>query len=383
VIHAILVGAVLVGLGVIVLLLVILAATPRLSRVRVGGNTPPVSIVIPARNEERGIAEAVSSHLAQDYPDFEVIVVDDGSTDRTGEILESLARADSRLRVIAGTDPPGGWIGKPHALFQGARAATGEVLLFADADVRYDRRALAEAVALLESEGCDFLGLLPRFEAKGFWENVLMPNVPCAYYFGPGLLANLDRPRWMALGGGAGILVRRPVYDAVGGHEALKNSVVDDVRLAFLVKRSGFRTLAARAEDRVSVRMYRGLREVFEGFTKNVAYLFTGPVGLALLALTAGITVLAILPPIVLLAGILGVPAARSELGLAGLATAVAIGARAILAAALGDAVWPALTHPIMTATWAAIIGRSLYVRLVRRRLTWRGRHFDARAARF
>jgi len=383
VIHALLVGAVIVGLGVIALIFINLAATPRLSRVIVGGRTPRVSIVVPARNEERGIAGAVSSHLAQEYPDFEVVVVNDCSADRTGEILESYARADPRIRVIAGSDPPAGWLGKPHALSLGARAATGDILLFADADVRYDRRALAEAVTLLESESCDFLGLLPRFEAEGFWENVLMPYVPGGYYFGPGFLANRDRPRWMALGGGAGILVRRSAYDAVGGHETLKNSVVDDVRLAFLVKRAGFRTRAARAEDRVSVRMYRGLGEIVEGFTKNIAYLFTGPVGLALLALTAVITVLAALPPVALVAGILGAPVARGDLGLAALATAIAVCARAILAVSLGDPLWPALTHPIMTAAWAAIIGRSLYFRLVRRRLTWRGRQFDARAARF
>ena len=382
-IHFILVATIFCGLAGILLVAVNILTTPRLSRAPRAGRTPSVSVVIPARNEERDIAPAVSSHLAQEYPDFEVVVVNDRSADRTGEILESLARSDARLHVIEGSEPPAGWLGKPHALHLGARAARGELLLFADADVRYDRRALAEAVAFLESERADFLSLLPRFEAQGFWENVLMPNVAGAYYFGPGFLANRDRPRWIALGGGAANLLRRSTYDAIGGHEALKNSVVDDVRLAFRAKRAGFRARAARAEDRVAVRMYRGFREVLDGFTKNLAYFFGSAAGALFIPVAALMVAVGVVPPAVLLAGLLGAPVSPRDLGLAATGMALAIAVRGILAIALRDPLWPCLTHPIMTAVWAAIIARSFYFRLIRRRLTWRGRQFDARGARF
>lgn len=383
-IHVILVVAALYGLLVIPIVLVNLAATPRLSRPAVAGGTfPKVSIVIPARNEERAIAAAVTSQLAQDYSDFEVIVVNDRSTDGTGGILESLARTDSRLRVVAGSEPPTGWIGKPHALWLGARAASGELLLFADADVRYQPTSLREAVGLLERRRADFLGILPRIEAEGFWENVLMPFLIGAFYGGLGAFANFRWPRWLALGSGAGNLIRRSAYDAIGGHASLKASVIDDVALALAARRAGFSTAAARAEDRVSVRMYHGFREVCAGFTKNIAYAYNGWLGAVLFFLTSAWFVMALAPPVFLLLALAGVPVAPRDVALAAAGTALPMLARVILAAAVGDPIWPAVTHPIMAAVWAGIASRSLYQRVVRRRLTWRGREFDARDASF
>jgi hypothetical protein len=220
-------------------------------------------------------------------------------------------------------------------------------------------------------------------EARGFWENVLMPCVMWAFFVGPGFLANRDRPRLFAAGGGAGNLIRREAYEALGGHETLRDSVVDDVRLALAAKRAGFRTRAVRAEDRASVRMYEGFREVCDGFTKNIAYCFSGPLGLLLALVTAATIVFAVAPPAVLLAAAAGIPVAADDVVLAGAATAILLGTRLLLAAVLGDPFWPSLTHPLMVFVWAGIIGRSLYYRIVRRRLSWRGREFDARAARF
>jgi chlorobactene glucosyltransferase len=384
VVHWILAAAVLYGLLLLLVVVANLAATPRLSRTALsGGPFPKVSIVVPARNEERAVAAAVGSQLAQDYPEFEVIVVNDRSTDGTGAILETLARGNPRLRVVAGSEPPPGWLGKPHTLWLGARAASGEILLFADADVRYDPRCLREAVSLLLEREADFLGLLPRLEAEGFWENVLLPFVIGAYYGGPGLFANRRRPRWIALGGGAGNMIRRSAYEAIGGHEALKASVIDDVALALRTKLSGFRTCAARAEDRVAVRMYRGFREVCAGFTKNVAYAYQGWPGAILFFLTAAWFVLSLVPPAFLLLAFAGVRAAPRDIALAAAGTALPILARLALAAAVGDPLWPSFAHPIMAAVWAGIGCRSLYQRVVRRRLTWRGREFDPRGARF
>jgi cellulose synthase/poly-beta-1,6-N-acetylglucosamine synthase-like glycosyltransferase len=383
--HAILVAAVWMGaLLLFVLLPLNLAATPRLSKPRsVSTGRPPVSIVIPARDEEESVEEAVRSHLAQAYPDFEVLVVEDRSRDRTREILERLAREDPRLSVLPGSDPPAGWIGKPHALHLGAAAARGELLLFADADVIYDPRTLSEAVSYLEARRASLVCLLPRMEARGFWENVLMPYVEGAYFGGFGFLANCDRPRWLAGGGGAGNLIRREVYAALGGHAALKNSVVDDVHLALNAKRAGFRTRVLRAEDRVRVRMYRGLSGVVRGFTKNTAYAINGLVGAALLSATAFVTILWVVPPLVLLGALAGIPFERADVLLAAAGFALPVAARLVASGALGDAAWPAVTHPIMAATWGFIICRSLYQRFVRRRLVWRGREFDAREAGF
>jgi len=384
VIHALLVaGVVATVLGAIVLP-ANLAAFPRLSRAvkgRSAGVLPRVSIVIPARNEEEDIERAVRSHLAQDYPDFQVIVVDDRSTDRTGAILQALAREDSRLVVIPGSEPPDGWLGKPHALYLGARAADGELLLFADADVRYDPRALRDAVTVLEDRRLDLLAFFPRFENRGFWENVLLPFLAVAVFLGFGFLV-LSRRVPLAMGAGAGNLVRRRAYDAIGGHAAIRNSVVDDVRLAVVVKRAGFRVAAFRAEDRLVVRMYRGFRGVWDGFTKNVAWAYGGISGAVLFGLTMLLLAVAITPVAVLVAAAAGAPIPTSDVRLAAALYVSSILVRAVLARTLGDPVWTAATHPIMAAVWAGLIGRSLFHRFIRRRLTWRGRQFDARSAR-
>jgi chlorobactene glucosyltransferase len=380
VIHAfLLAGAVLAVLAAIVLP-INLAAFPRLSRAagRSGPvGLPSVSVVIPARNEEADVERAVRSHLAQDYPDFQVIVVDDRSTDRTPEILRAIALEDPRLTVVAGCDPPAGWLGKPHALHLGARAAGGEILLFADADVRYDARALREGVTVLQHRRLDLLAFFPRFENRGFWENVLLPFLSIAVFLGFGFLV-LSRRVPLAMGAGAGNLVRRNTYDAVGGHAAIRNSVVDDVRLAVTLKRAGFRVGAFRAEDRVAVRMYRGFREVWNGFSKNVAWAYSGIGGAVLFGMTIVLLAVAIAPVVVLAAALAGAAVPESD---ARLAVAVFLGTvilRGALAATLREPVWPAATHPLMAALWAGIIGRSLYWRYVRKQIVWRERRYEA-----
>lgn len=338
--------------------------------------------MIPARDEAGEIERTVRSHLAQEYPDVRVIVVDDQSRDGTGEIVRALAREDSRVTVVSGTEPPEGWLGKPHALWEGARAADGELLLFADADVHYHPRALVEAVSAMEDRTLDLLAFFPQLGGRGFWENVLMPYLGESVFLGLGFLARVRRVP-IAMGAGAGNLIRRRTYDAVGGHSALRDSVIDDVRLAVTVKRAGFRVAAYRSEDRVFVRMYRGFRGVWNGFTKNVAYVYNGTVGVVLFALTLLMLAVSIAPAAVLGAAALGAAIPRTDVVLAAAVFAAGVVLRFALAAVLGAPLWPAPAHPIMTAVWAGLMGRSLFHRFIRRRLTWRGREFDARRARF
>jgi chlorobactene glucosyltransferase len=377
-------GVAVTVLGAVVLP-VNLAAFPRLS-VAVGvaspHRCPRVSIVIPARNEEMDIERAVRSHLSQDFPDLEIVVVDDRSTDRTAQILDRLVREDPRLVVLTGTDPPEGWLGKPHALWQGVAVADGELLLLADADVRYDPRALRDAVTVLEDRRLDLLAFFPRFENRGFWENVLLPFLAVAVFLGFGFLA-LSRRVPLAMGAGAGNLVRRRTYDAVGGHAAIRDAVVDDVRLAVVVKRAGFRVAAFRAEDRVAVRMYRGFCEVWNGFTKNVAWAYSGSGGTVLFGLTVLFLAVGIAPVVTLGAAAAAFPVSEADVRLALAVYLSSVALRGVLAVALRQPLWFAATHPLMAAVWAGIICRSFYWKLVRKEVIWRGRRYGAARAGF
>jgi len=335
---------------------------------------PSVTVVIPARNEEHSVSGAIRSHLDGGYPRLEVLVVDDRSTDRTPEVLAGLAAADERVRVIAGVEPPAGWLGKPHALWQGAEAARGAWLLFADADVVYAPGALLRAVAHARAKDLALLCLLGRLETRGFWEGVLMPNLYASVYMGPGFLLVADGNLRGGAGAGSGNLVRRDAYDAAGGHETLRDAVVDDLALAREVKRTGGRTRACAAFDCVTVRMYRGFREIFRGFSKNVAWAFRNPwVVLALVAVFAAIS---LFPWVAVLAPGSG-PAVRA---LSAAAILLTVAGRVLVARTTRSPVWSAFFHPIMVAVWSAIAVVSFWRRAVLRRIVWRGRTTSVRS---
>lgn len=230
---------------------------------------PRVSVVVAARNEERHIEPAIRALLAQDYPDFELVVVDDRSTDRTPAILRAIAGSEGRLAVERIDDLPDGWLGKNHALHRGAARATGELLLFADADVILAPDALARAVRLLELRRADHVAVAP---------DLIIPTWPLALvvrYFMMWFMLYL-RP-WKApdprskafIGIGAFNLLRASTYRAVDGHARIPLRPDDDIMLGKLVKRAGYRQLLASGDGLVTVEWYRTLGEMARGFRKN------------------------------------------------------------------------------------------------------------------
>jgi chlorobactene glucosyltransferase len=361
---------------------------PAASRRAAGGSF--VSVVVPARDEEREIGPATESKLGLDDPDFEVVVVDDRSGDGTREILRGAERRfPDRLRVVEGAELPEGWLGKPHALHQGVAAARArrprDWLLFSDADVYFVPDLLARALAHAESRGLDFLALMPRMEMKGFWEWLLAPAVAnTGFVYGPGWLANVPSATLIPLGAGVFNLIRRQAYDALGGHEAQKTSVVDDIRLGYRAKRAGYRCGVALALDALSVRMYHGLRETVHGFTKNLYFGMGSSVAIALPAI-AFTVVDGLLPTAVLLGGLAGLLPGPGTLPFT-LALAVALLTFAVRTAAhlrLGYSVVSILFHPVFILANAVAGIRSTWQNGVIGRHVWRGRETEARSLRF
>jgi len=231
---------------------------------------PFVSVCVPARDEERGIEACLTSLLNQNYPHYEVVVVDDNSTDNTPGIIESLRERHANLVAIQGAALPSDWYGKPFALHQAAQKARGELLLFTDADPVFQRYALTTAVHLMQKHRLDMLTLLPGEEFGSFWERVVQPVI-FAFIAALTRFGKVNDPESpAAMGVGAFILLRREVYDRIGGHATLKQTILEDIGMAHLVKQSGAKIMIADAQKIYSIRMYHSFREIWTGWRKNV-----------------------------------------------------------------------------------------------------------------
>jgi len=334
------------------------------------GRTARVSMVVAARDEERHIEAAVRSLLAQSHGDFELIVVNDRSTDRTADILETLSRADTRLRVVHVRELPHGWLGKNHALHAGAAAADGELLLFADADVVLQPQALSRAVRLLEIEKADHLAVAP---------DLVLPTWPLALvvnYFMMWFLLWI-RP-WSArdarsssyIGIGAFNLVRASAFRAVGGLSRIALRPDDDIMLGKLLKREGYRQLVASADGEVSVEWYRTLGELARGFRKNA---FAGLQYSALLTVgtVIGNLALGVLPFVALW---LTDGAERALYATAAVAQMIGYSGPALTQRTRP---WLALLYPVAAILFTAILGAAVVRTLRRQGIEWRGTFYS------
>ncbi|MFH0965953.1 MAG: glycosyltransferase [Planctomycetota bacterium] len=236
---------------------------------------PRVTVCIPARNEEDHIVECLRSVLAIDYPSFDVIVVDDRSTDGTPRILDGIAACDGRVTVIHNSETPEGWMGKCYALHLAAARARSPWLLFIDADTRHHPQCLRVCMREIFDHDLDVLSPISGFEAPTFWEKLLMPS--CGMILMGRVRGDLTNSPDFPAGflNGQFFLISRQAYDAVGGHEAVRACVLEDVAFAHAVKKAGFRIRLAWGRDILRVRMYAGLRQMLVGWSR----IFFGVVG--------------------------------------------------------------------------------------------------------
>lgn len=258
--------------------------------------SPLISVIIPVRNEQRNINRCIRALLNQTHSNYEVIAVDDRSTDETPLILSQLAKADPRLGIIHGTELPSGWAGKPHALVQGAADARGEWLCFMDADTFAGPDLLASTYRLATSSQADMFSILTDQELGSFWERVVLPLVFLGLSYGfPADRVN-DPSKPDAIANGQFILIKRSIYDRVGGHSAVKDRIDEDKAIAVVIKQAGYRLVVADGRRVATTRMYTSLAEMWEGWTKNIYLGLRDRSGLLLFGVLIGLVVSIVLP---------------------------------------------------------------------------------------
>jgi chlorobactene glucosyltransferase len=347
---------------------------------------PLVSIIVPARNEERNIRRCVTSLLEQDYEHYEVIVVDDGSTDDTGCILDDIAQTHphgNRLWVLRLKDLPEGWTGKPHALYAGAREAHGDWLLFTDADTWHAPNALRSSLAQAIDERIDVFSLMTRQELPGFWNKVMMPMA----FTGISMMYPFDKVNDpsspVALANGQYILMRRSVYEVIGGYGRpdLRHSLVDDRDLAWIVKANGFRLRLVDGRALVSTQMYDSLDEIWRGWRKNSFVGSRGGLPFVLLMLL-GLPMISIVPFLLPLLGRSrtiqqAVHITSAEATIAGtLEVSSVLVYRKWVDQWLNVPWYYAFTHPLAGALFDTILAQSTWRILTRKGVDWRGRQY-------
>jgi hypothetical protein len=230
---------------------------------------PCVSAIVPARNEERTIGRSVAS-LAEQPEIREIIVVNDQSSDATGEILRRLAAEEPKLRVVDAGPLPAGWVGKNHAAWLGAEKATCDWLLFTDADAVHLPDSTARALADAESSGAALVSYSPGQEMHTWWERAVIPFVFCRLSQLYSFAAVNDPESPAAAANGQYLLIKRSAYDKIGGHEAVREEVLEDVALARLAKSAGIRLRFAPGDQICRVRMYSTFGDMWEGWSKNL-----------------------------------------------------------------------------------------------------------------
>lgn len=344
---------------------------------------PLVSIVVPARNEARNIGRCVRSILASRYPSLELIVVDDHSEDDTATLARNAGAGDPRLRVIANPPLPNGWFGKQWACATGVGAASGELLLFTDADTEHAPDLLPRAVNALVRNDAALLTVAGYQETHSFWERLLQPQVfwMLLVRYGGTESVNHARHAEDVIANGQFLLVRREAYESVGGHASVRDRVAEDLALAQRFHRAGLGVRLVRGDEQLATHMYASLSELIAGWGKNI---YAGGMHAMPGGAIGRVVFPVVLPllPLMTLAPVIVLPLALTE-ALGGgwlvwsvVSTAANLVWWALIYRGFRQRIWYALVAPLGAAVLLFIITRAV---MRGRRVGWKGRKYLAR----
>lgn len=331
---------------------------------------PSVAIIVPARNEEESIEQALLRLEALDYENYQVVAIDDRSTDRTGEIMDKVAAASSaKLKIVHIRQLPPGWMGKVHAMWSAAQETTADWLLFTDADVMFRPDCLRRAIAYAETEHADHVVVLPQVIMKQFGEKMMLAFFQLLFVFGHRPWKVADPKTKDHMGVGAFNMVRRTAYEAVGTFQRLRMEVLDDMKFGKVIKEAHFRQRVVFGDDMIRVRWAHGARGVVNNLTKNFFAVMSFQTWRALLS-CAGMAILNYLP-------FIGVLVAH---GWARVPYAVALASMFFLYSGIWKQAeihpWYFFLHPVSTTLFIYTMLRSTFVTLHNDGVNWRGTHY-------
>ena len=326
---------------------------------------PRISVLLAARDEEEKLPPALATLVKLDYPQLEIVAVDDRSKDATGQILDQFAAAHPQLKVVHVNELPPGWLGKPHALQRAYENSSGEWLVFTDADVCFQPDVLRRAVTMAERQKLDHLTLLSAVDMEGFWETVFITFFGMLFQLANAPHAVSDSKSGAYVGIGAFQLLRRTAYEKSGTHRRLAMEVVDDMKLSKIVKQGGFRSGVGIPDEAVRLRWHAGLGNLIRGTTKNFFAGFGYNLAFAIFACTMMFSV-HVLPVLGLLFGHGWVRI------LSGVAVLIALCFHAGVDVALRVSPLYALTYPLGAGLFCYTVARSTCVTLWQGGVTWR-----------
>ena len=373
----------LIVLGIITLMgmvaLVNMIVFPSLRGRRMPRRQPMVSVLLPARNEAATLGVCLSMLVEQDYPSFEVVVLDDNSDDGTADIAADWARSDPRIRAIRGAKLPDGWVGKCYACHQLSELARGDFLLFVDADTVHSRYSISAAMSAMEERDADLLTVIPHQVMKSLWELLILPLLHFSTFcYLPFPLVTMSKNPKFAMANGQFMLFKRQVYERIGGHTAVRSAMVEDVWLSRLVKHFGYRLQIMDGGDIMSCRMYTSMRDIWNGFSKNLfaGFRYSVPAIAAVILFNA---VTSLGPFFFLLSGLLSGSAHEPWFRLVFLQVASLITMRWMLALRFRMNFWSAFLHPVAMIVLLAIAFNSCRWVLAAGGARWKGRVYDFR----
>lgn len=338
---------------------------------------PSVGVIIPARNESENIEECLASLTKSRYPNFEIIIVDDRSEDGTAELARTVPPGNAkRLVVVDGEALPEGWLGKPWACQQGARATSAELLVFADADTTHGDRLLSRSITELQNEDADLLNVLGFQVMESFWERLVQPQIFLAVVFRhPDLERSARSSQWQdGVANGQFMLMPRTSYEAIGGHESVRDRVLEDLALAQTVKRHGRTFVIRMAMDDLTTRMYHSLGGLIAGWSRLIQMGSTQ--GQPLVSSFGVVTVATfcfwIVPPLMLLSALLGF-GGETLLIWSALVCSLSVGIHAAFLHFLGAPAYYAVFYPLGSFVVLYIMIRS---KVRASDVEWKGRRY-------